>query len=64
MLQELRQEFEAYKAETVEKMENERIQLKNAQRAHSQQCNSDRLARPLRTTGSNHNHAAKQVPRA
>jgi hypothetical protein len=41
MLQELRQEFESYKTQTAEKMANERIQLKNAQRAHSQQCSRE-----------------------
>jgi hypothetical protein len=38
MFQELRCEFEAYKAATVEKMENQRVQPANAQRVHSQQC--------------------------
>jgi hypothetical protein len=41
MLQELQQQFDGFKAETEEKLANERIQLKNAQRAHSQQCTSD-----------------------
>ena len=38
MFHELRQEFDTYRAETQVKLEDQRVQLLNAQRAHSQQC--------------------------